>query len=128
MTQDKFVRRSLRQLSDELAALGHEACPTTVADLLRGLGYNLRVNRKRITGPYHPERDRQFGYIEAMIEAFRTEGLPILRVCSKRGRLRRMKYETQAIPLRLDGQSVDGRGILDSSTPTGWPTSQNQHA
>jgi hypothetical protein len=87
MTQDKFVRRSLRQLSDELAALGHEACPTTVADLLRGLGYNLRVNRKRLTGPYHPDRDRQFGYIEAMIEAFRTEGLPILSVDTKKKEL-----------------------------------------
>ena len=54
MTQDKFVRRSLRQLSDELAVLGHEACPTTVADLLRGLGYNLRVNRKRHHRPLPP--------------------------------------------------------------------------
>ena len=87
MTQDKFVRRSLRQLSDELAVLGHEACPTTVADLLRGLGYNLRVNRKRLTGPYHPDRDRQFGHIEATVEAFRREGLPILSVDTKKKEL-----------------------------------------
>lgn len=87
MTQDKFVRRSLRQLSDELAALGHEVCPTTVAGLLRGLGYNLRVNRKRITGPYHPDRDRQFGHIEATVEAFRREGLPILSVDTKKKEL-----------------------------------------
>jgi hypothetical protein len=84
MTQDKFVRRSLRQLSDELALLGHEVCPTTVADLLRGLGYNLRVNRKRITGPYHPDRDRQFLYLEQTIAAFRAEGLPILSVDTKK--------------------------------------------
>ena len=87
MTQDKFVRRSLRQLSDELAALGHEACPMTVANLLRGLGYNLRVNRKRITGPYHPDRDRQFGYIEATIAEFRAEGLPIVSVDTKKKEL-----------------------------------------
>jgi hypothetical protein len=87
MSQDKFVRRSLRQLSDELAALGHEACPTTVADLLRGLGYNLRVNRKRLTGPYHPDRDHQFVSIEAMIEAFRIKGLPILSVDTKKKEL-----------------------------------------
>ena len=65
MSDDKFVRRSLRNLSDELAAQGHAACPTTVGGLLRELGYNLRVNVKRITGPHHPDRDRQFGYIEA---------------------------------------------------------------
>jgi hypothetical protein len=87
MSQDKFVRRSLRQLSDELAALGQEACPTTVANLLRGLGYNLRVNRKRITGPYHPDRDRQFRYIEAIIEDFQSQGLPILSVDTKKKEL-----------------------------------------
>lgn len=87
MTQDKFVRRSLRQLSDELAALGHQACPTTVANLLRGLGYNLRVNRKRLTGPCHPDRDRQFLHIEATVEAFRAEGLPILSVDTKKKEL-----------------------------------------
>jgi hypothetical protein len=87
MSDDKFVRRSLRNLSDGLAALGHAACPTTVADLLRGLGYNLRVNVKRLTGPHHPDRDRQFGYIEALIEGFRAEGLPILSVDAKKKEL-----------------------------------------
>jgi hypothetical protein len=60
VTQGKFVRRSSRQLSDELATLGHEVCPATVAELLRGLGYSVRVDRKRITGPYHHDCDRQF--------------------------------------------------------------------
>jgi hypothetical protein len=87
MTDDKFVRRSLRNLSADLAALGHEACPTTVAGLLRELGYNLRVNVKRITGPYHPDRDRQFRYIEALIAAFRADGLPILSVDTKKKEL-----------------------------------------
>jgi hypothetical protein len=87
MTADQFVRRSLRTLSDELEALGHEACPTTVAELLRELGYNLRVNVKRITGPYHPDRDRQFRYIDELIAAFRAEGLPILSVDTKKKEL-----------------------------------------
>jgi hypothetical protein len=87
MTEDKFVRRSLRTLSAEMAALGHEVCPTTVAALLRELGYNLRVNVKRITGPYHPDRDRQFRYIESLIEQFRAEGLPILSVDTKKKEL-----------------------------------------
>jgi hypothetical protein len=72
LTEDKFVRRSLRTLSDEMDALGHEVCPTTVAEMLRELGYNLRVNVKRLTGPYHPDRDRQFRYLEGRIEDFRA--------------------------------------------------------
>ena len=83
----KFVRRSLRRLSDELAARGHAACPSTVAALLRGLGYNLRVNVKRITGPYHPDRDTQFGHIEALVEEFRAEGLPVLSIDTKKKEL-----------------------------------------
>lgn len=87
MSADKFVRRSLRALSDELAALGHQACPTTVAGLLRELGYNLRVNVKRLTGPPHPDRDRQFRYIEGLIEQFRAAGLPILSADTKKKEL-----------------------------------------
>ena len=67
MTEDKFVRRSLRTLSAELESLGHDTCPTTVAEWLRDLGYNLRVNVKRLTGPTHPDRDRQFRYLEGII-------------------------------------------------------------
>src|SRR5216684_6414569 len=59
MSEALYVRRSLQHLSDELAELGHAACPTTVADLLEDLGYRLRVNVKRLTGPYHPDRDTQ---------------------------------------------------------------------
>jgi Rhodopirellula transposase DDE domain len=87
MTDDQFVRHSLRNLSGALAALGHEACPTTVAGLLRELGYNLRVNVKRVTGPYHPDRDRQFGYLEALVGEFRAAGLPILSVDTKKKEL-----------------------------------------
>ena len=87
MSDDRFVRRSLRNLSDELASLGHHACPGTVADLLRQLGYNLRVNVQRITGPYHPDRDRQFDYLGGVVEEFRQSGLPILSVDTKKKEL-----------------------------------------
>jgi hypothetical protein len=60
MSEAKYVRRSLQTLSVELAALGHPACPRTVAELLRPMGYHLCVNVKRFTGPEHPDRDRQF--------------------------------------------------------------------
>jgi hypothetical protein len=87
MTQDTFVRRSLRTLSAGLEALGHATCPTTVAVWLRELGYNLRVNVKRLTGPAHPDRDRQFHYLEGLIAEFRAAGLPILSVDTKKKEL-----------------------------------------
>ena len=78
MTQAKYTRRSWPTLSGALAELGHVAGPDTVADLLRDLGYRLRVNVKRLSGPYHPDREEQFTFIEGLVAAFREEGLPIL--------------------------------------------------
>jgi Rhodopirellula transposase DDE domain len=87
MTSDKYVRRSLQTLSDELADLAHPASPSTVANLLRGLNYNLHVNVKRFTGPPHPDRNRQFEYIAETIASFRREGWPIVSVDSKKKEL-----------------------------------------
>lgn len=83
----RFVRRSLRNLSAELWQQGHDACPDTVADLLNDLGISLRVNVKRFTGPCHPDRDRQFRYIEEMIASFRDEDLPVISVDAKKKEL-----------------------------------------
>jgi len=87
MSQAKYVRCSLQTLSEQLAERGHQACPATVGDLLRGLDYHLYVNVKRFTGPYHPDRNQQFGFLEILIQTFRDEGLPILSVDSKKREL-----------------------------------------
>jgi Rhodopirellula transposase DDE domain len=87
MSQAKYVRRSLETLSAELAVLGHQACPSTVAELLRPMGYHLYVNVKRFTGPAHPDRDRQFRYLEEQIERFRGNGLPVISVDTKKKEL-----------------------------------------
>jgi hypothetical protein len=83
----RFVRRSLQALSDELGGLDHQACPATVAKLLRDQDFNLRVNVKRFTGPAHPDRDRQFGYLRQQLEHFRQEGWPVISVDAKKGEL-----------------------------------------
>jgi len=87
MTEAKYVRCSLQHLSDGLAERGHAACPHTVAELLRDLHYRLRVNVKRLSGPYHPDRDRQFHYIQSWIDLCRDEGWPIVSVDTKKKEL-----------------------------------------
>jgi hypothetical protein len=87
MTEAKYLRTSLETLSEQLADHGHAACASTVATLLDDLDYHLYVNRKRFTGPYHPDRDRQFGYLESLVEEFRAERLPILSVDTKKKEL-----------------------------------------
>ena len=87
MSEARYVRRSLRTLSGELAELGPSAGPDTVAELLRDLGYRLRVNVTRLSGPYHPDRDEPFTFLEGLVAAFREEGLPVLSVDTKKKEL-----------------------------------------
>ena len=71
MSEQKWIRSSLRQLSTRLAAIGHSISPPTVARLLRHLGYALRVNaKKQEASAAHPERNRQFEYIQAQKQRF----------------------------------------------------------
>jgi hypothetical protein len=87
MRTTKYTRRSLRHLAADLAALGHDACPTTIAALLREHDYAPHVNVKRFTGPPHPERDAQFRYIEEWVDFCADVGLPVLSVDAKKKEL-----------------------------------------
>lgn len=87
MGQTKFTRPSLEALSTQLAGQGYNACPTTVARLLRDQDYSPRINVKRFTGPDHPDRDRQFINIREWIDIFRELRLPIISVDGKKKEL-----------------------------------------
>ena len=75
----KYVRCSLRSLAKRLKTLSH----MTVGRLLRKLGYSLRANVKRLSGPPHPDRDRQFRYIQRQKRRFAKKGLPTISVDTK---------------------------------------------
>jgi hypothetical protein len=85
MSDQQWVRSSLRHLSTRLAELGHAASPPTVGRLLRKLRYSAKANRKeRETGSAHPERDAQFVHIEEQKQAHREAHLPIISVDTKK--------------------------------------------
>ena len=52
MSEQKWLRSSLRNLSVRLGQEGHPASPPTVGRLLRKLGYALHVNAKKIEASY----------------------------------------------------------------------------
>ena len=102
VTGRKFVRLSLSELGRRLA---HSA--KTVRRLLAKLGFALRVNVKRFTGPPHPDRDQQFQYLREQRETFLAAGDPVLSVDTKKKELigefknmgrtyRRTAYEVNA--------------------------------
>jgi hypothetical protein len=87
MTEARYLRCSLQALSDQLKGLGHAACPTTVGALLEALDYHLYVNVKRFTGPDHPDRDRQFRYLQDLVQRYRDHEWPVLSVDTKKKEL-----------------------------------------
>jgi hypothetical protein len=83
----KWVRRSLRHLSHDLNRQGHQACPNTVARLLRKQHFSLKSNRKGQSGQAHPDRNLQFQHIQRRREEFTAAGLPVVSVDAKKKEL-----------------------------------------
>lgn len=75
----KYVRCSLRYLAKQLKSIS----AMTARRLLKGMGFSLRANVKRLSGPPHPDRDRQFRYIQRQKRKFLKAGQPVISVDTK---------------------------------------------
>jgi len=88
MSEQKWVRSSLAQLSRRLTEAGHAVSAPTVGRVLRLLDYGLHGNAKRVEGHAgHPERDTQFAYIEVQRRVFQEAGQPLISVDTKKKEL-----------------------------------------
>ena len=83
----KWTRKSTRKLSRELSRRSHPVGPGTVSRLLKALGFSLKANVKRLSGPRHPDREEQFGQIHQKLQRCRRQGIPILSVDTKKKEL-----------------------------------------
>lgn len=86
MSEQKWVRRSLRKLSRALQRDGFQASAMTVRRLLHEAGYSLKGNQKENT-PAHPERERQFRYIARVKQRFLAAGHPVVSIDMKKKEL-----------------------------------------
>lgn len=87
MSDLRWTTRSVRNLADELQAMGHDASHRLVADLLHEAGYSLQANRKTTDGPQHPDRDAQFRYINDHVARFHRRKQPAVSVDTKKKEL-----------------------------------------
>jgi len=87
MSQQRWVRCSLTHLVRQLASYRFKIGRTTARRLLKQLKYGLCRNRKTLTGPAHPDRDRQFRYIARLKRLFLEAGLPVISVDTKKKEL-----------------------------------------
>ena len=111
-----WTSRSLRNLAEALRAMGHRIGHNVVADLLRQLNYSLQGNRKTREGSDSPDRDEQFGYINAQVSAALAAGEPAISVDTKKKELvgdfknagREWRHKGDPEPVRVHDFKIPG--------------------
>ena len=83
----RWTSKSVRNLAEGLREMGHEVHFTSVATLLRSLGYSLQANVKTREGRQHPDRDLQFRHINQAAKAAVAAGWPVISVDTKKKEL-----------------------------------------
>jgi transposase len=134
MSPLRWTCKSTTKLAAQLRAEGHEVSQATVWRLLDGLGYSMQSNRKTREGSDHPDRDAQFGFINATAEWFLASGWPVISVDTKKkelvgpfknaGREWHKKGEPVEVNMHDFADPVLGKaipyGVYDIARDEGW--------
>ena len=137
----RWTCKSVRKLAEELRRLGHVTSHRMVAELLHDLGYSLQANRKTLEGTSHPDRDAQFTYINAKVQAALQAGEPVISVDAKKKELvgdfknagQEWHPAGQAVPVRVYDFIIPalGRvtpyGVYDMARNAGWVNVGTDH-
>ena len=129
-----WTSKSVRHLAGALRELGHEVHYTTVAKLMRLLGYSLQANAKTREGASHPDRDAQFEHINTAVKAALAAGQPAISVDTKKkelvgdfkngGREWRPKGEPELVRVHDFKDKQLGKaipyGVYDIASNQGW--------
>ena len=83
----RWTSKSVRNLTRELRAMGHDVSHQLVLELLYASGYSLQANRKSREGSNHPDRDAQFRYIQRQVRRFQAASQPVISVDTKKKEL-----------------------------------------
>lgn len=117
-----WVAKSTRHLAQALAQKGLPASHATMATLLKEMGYSLQANRKTKEGKDHPDRDRQFHYLNETAIAFLKRKNPVISVDTKRKELVG-NYKNPGREWHQAGKplAVKGHDFIDPKMPKAVP-------
>jgi Rhodopirellula transposase DDE domain len=137
----RWTCKSVRQLAAELTTQGFSLGRQKVADLLHELGYSLQANCKMKEGATQPDRNAQFEYINAQVQAFQAGGQPVVSVDAKKKELvgefknggREWCSRGQPVAVRVHdfadpqlGKAIP-YGVYDLTANTGWVSVGSDH-
>jgi hypothetical protein len=87
MTEQKWIRSSLRRLREKLRDEGYHVSHETIARLLKKMNFSLKANKRKQGRSGCPDRDEQFKYIASQKQQFITAGFPIISIDTKKKEL-----------------------------------------
>jgi hypothetical protein len=80
-----YTTKSTRKIQKILNAKEYEIGSDVVADILKELGYSLQLNQKILqVGEEHPDRDKQFQFINNKAKEFMKAGVPVISIDAKK--------------------------------------------
>jgi hypothetical protein len=80
-----WTNKSLRKLELSLSEKGYIVSYRVVGEMLKMLGYGLQADKKTLTvKPSHPDRDKQFEYINEQCKKANKKGIPVLSIDAKK--------------------------------------------
>lgn len=86
MSPLKWTFKSTRQIAEVLLKKRYKISHETIRTILNNLGYSLQGNTKSLEGS-HPDRDKQFKYINKQVKEYLKDGEPVISVDAKKREL-----------------------------------------
>jgi len=87
MSPLRWTCKSTRQLSEALKKKDIHISHVSIATLLKQMGYSLQSNAKVNEGGKHPDRDKQFEYINKQSSEYLSNEYPVISVDTKKKEL-----------------------------------------
>jgi transposase len=123
--------KSTRQLSEALGHMGYKIGRQKVSELLSEFGYSLQGNRKTKAGSSHPDRDKQFRFLNRRVKLFQRDNQPVISVDTKKKELigdfsnKGKEWRPKGKPIETGDHDfgtdrVNPYGVYDQTANVGW--------
>ena len=130
----RWTCKSTYKLAEAMVKKGYKISQRTVYNLLVFLEYSLQSNKKTKEGANHPDRDKQFKYINNQVKMFQKCNSPTLSVDTKKkeniGNYKNngKEYRKKKNPEKVNGHDFPNKklgkvspyGVYDIGKNKGW--------
>jgi len=118
----RWTCKSVRNISDYLRGKGYSVSRQSIARILREMEYSLQGNRKTKEGKNHPDRDKQFRFINKTCKRFLKKENPVISVDTKKKELvGEYKNEGREWHKKKGAILVNGHDFPDPKVPKAIP-------